>query len=414
MSERDKKLLVYLGALIILAAAYFLCARPFLDKIDKLTSEKTELDMELSRKSEAYAKQDEYKAGIESANSEIDDIIDRFPEDNTDEKSIMFASHAEADIPIWFSQMQFAEETQALVNGGEVESASDVEQQQLEENVAAAEGDEAPGDIVPDAAAQNSTSAIGGLIGRDTELGLTFQVEYEEFKKFLAYIRDYDDRIVIKDIDVSYASYSDLVSGTVTLSQYAILGEGRTLPEVVTDVDSLGTDNVFKHSDQGGSILDILADMASDFLNKLMGGLSGDDLDRYGEDYFIKANAVTDNTNGITAGKADDPEGESYITSDTNDTQKIVFTLSGESGDYIVRYSVGDNEYEDKITRGEDDKVYLHIISTERSGDGDKVSMDIHAHNSSDIPLVINVDGDDSEKPRFKISEKDGEITVND
>lgn len=417
MSERDKKLLVYLGALLILAAAYFLVGRPFLDKIDKLSTEKTQLESELAEKRRALENKEMYEQGIADSEARVQEIIDKFPEDNTDEKSIMFASRAEAEIPIWFSQMKFAEETQSLVNGGEVQSASDVEEQQLEENVAAAEGEEVPADETTDeeggARGETSESRIGDLIGRDTELGLTFQVEYDNFKKFLEYIRDYEDRLVIKDIEVSYSSYSDLVAGTVTLSQYAIIGEGRELPEVVTDVEAIGTDNIFKNSDKGGSILDLIAGMYQDFLNKLMGGSSTEDLDRYGEDYFVKANAVTDNTSGITIGKADDPEGNSYITSNENDTQKIVFTLSGEDGSYTIKYSVGDNEHEDTIMRGSDGKVYLHIISTERAGNDDKVTMDVHAHNTSDIPLVINVDGDDSEKPRFKLSEKDGDITVN-
>ena len=415
MSDRDKKLFVYLGALIIVAAAYFLVGRPFLDKIDQQSVEKAQLETELSQKREAFEKQDEYKTGIESANAQMQEIIDKFPEDNTDEKSIMFASKAEVDIPIWFSQMKFAEQTEALVNGGEVQSASDVEQQQLEENVAAAEGEEVASDApsVPEQEAVTSTSAIGDLIGRDTELGLTFQVEYDDFKKFLAYIRDYEDRIVIKDIDVTYSSLSDLVTGTMVLSQYAILGDDRILPDVITDVDEIGTENVFKSRDEGGSIIDLLAGMYSDFINKIMGGLTEDVTDQFGTDYFVKANAVTDNTSGLTIGKADDPQGTSYITSDKNDAQAVMFSVSGSSGNYTVKYSVGDNEYEDSIERESDGKVYLRIVSTERSSDNDKVAIALHVNNSSDIPVVVNVEGDDRDNPRFSIVERTGEVTVN-
>lgn len=415
MSDRDKKLLVYLGALIIVAAAYFLVGRPFLDKIDQQSVEKAQLETELSQKREAFEKQDEYKAGIESANAQMQEIIDKFPEDNTDEKSIMFASKAEVDIPIWFSQMKFAEQTEALVNGGEVQSASDVEQQQLEENVAAAEGEEVASDAssAPGQEAVTTTSAIGDLIGRDTELGLTFQVEYDDFKKFLAYIRDYEDRIVIKDIDVTYSSLSDLVTGTMVLSQYAILGDDRILPDVITDVDEIGTENVFKSRDEGGSIIDLLAGMYSDFINKIMGGLTEDVTDQFGTDYFVKANAVTDNTSGLTIGKADDPQGTSYITSDKNDAQAVMFSVSGSSGNYTVKYSVGDNEYEDSIERESDGKVYLRIVSTERSSDNDKVAIALHVNNSSDIPVVVNVEGDDRDNPRFSIVERTGEVTVN-
>lgn len=416
MSDRDKKLLVYLGALVILAAAYFLVGRPFLDKIDAQSVEKQQLESELRSKREAYENKDKYQKGIEDSNARIQEIISKFPEDNTDEKSVMFASHAEADIPIWFSQMKFAEEKQSLVGGGDVQSASDVEQQQLEENVAAAEGESGPSEGGDNASARGGEheNAVGELIGRDTELGLVFQVEYDDFKKFLAYIRDYKDRLVIKDIEVTYSAYSDLVSGTMTLSQYAVLGEGRQLPEVVTEVDALGTDNIFKHEDEGGSILDLLAGIASDFLNKITGGLTEEAKDEYGTDYFVKVNAVTDNTNGITVGKADDPKGKSYITDDVNDVQKVVFTLSGESGKYTVKYAIGDNEHEDSIERGENDKVYLRIISSERSGDSDKVGIALHVHNTSDIPVIVNVEGEDQDNPRLTITERNGEVTFND
>lgn len=416
MSDRDKKLLVYLGALIIFAAAYFLVAKPFLDKIDQLSTEKIQLQNELAQKREAFEKKDDYEEGIKNAYATIQEIIDRFPEDNSDEKSIIFAAKAEADIPIWFSQIKFAEETQQLVNGGEIESASDVEQQQLEENVAAAEGEIAqPSDQVEgDNQASSTTSGVGDLIGRDTEIGLTFQVEYDDFKKFLAYIRDYEDRIVIKDIDVTYSSLSDLVTGTMVLSQYAILGDGRVLPDVITDVDEIGTENIFKSRDEGGSIIDLIAGIYSDFINKIMGNLSEDVSDQFGTDYFIKANAVTDNTSGLTAGKADDPQETSYITSDHNDVQAVSFTVSGASGSYIVKYSIGDNEYEDPIQRDSDGKVYLRIISTERSSDNDKVAIALHVNNTSDIPVVVNVEGDDRDNPRFSIVERTGEVTVND
>ncbi len=416
MSSRDKKLLVYLGALIILAAAYFLIGRPFLDRIDLLSSEKMQLQQELSAKREAFSNKAVYEQGIADSEARIQEIKDKFPEDNSDEKSIMFASHAEADIPIWFSQMKFAEDTQNLVGGEEVKSASDVEAQQLEENVAAAEEVEVPEDESDGGSRGNETlteTSVGELIGRDTELGLTFQVEYDNFKKFLAYIRDYEDRLVIKEIDISYSPFSDMVSGTMVLSQYAILGEDRVLPEIETGVSEFGTENIFKGSNEGGSILDILEDIASEFLKKIMGSVPEEVKDEYGTDYFIKANAVTDNTAGITVGKADDASGKTYITDGENTTRDVFFTLSGGSGNYTVIYRIGDNEYEDETERSSDGKVYLRIISTERASDRDSVSVALHVADESDIPLIVNIEGDDRDEPRINVIERSGEVTIN-
>ncbi len=415
MSARDKKLLVYLGALLIIAASYFIVGKPFLDKIDTLTQEKTQLEATLREKQEAYNNQEKYKSGIEDARNEIDEIIARFPGDNTDEKSIMFIHKAENDIPIWVSKIQFAEETQNLVSGGEVQSASDVEAQQLEENIEAAEGNtisdsESTSESVE--TGQSSKSMLEGLISRDTELGIEFTSKYDEFKEFLAHIRDYEDRIVIKDIEVSYDHPAGLVRGTMVLSQYAVLGEGRELPEVVTEVDKLGTENIFITKDKGNSILDIIADEITDLFNRIMGGLSGEAAEEFAADYFIRVNAVTDNTSGKTIGRTSDIQQTSYLVSDTDGSEDVSFALSGSNGSYKVKYSIGNETKEDTIAKESDQTLYLRIVSTERMSDSDEVAVKLHVINTSDIPLTVVIEGDDETDPRVDVVEKDGEVTV--
>lgn len=431
MSDRDKKLLIYVGALVILAAAYFLVGKPYLDKYNALNEQKPVLEATLAAKQEAYNNQGTYRDGIIQATNRIQQIMDEFPEDNSDEKSIMFAAHAETDIPMWFTKIKFADETKMMINGEEVQSASDVEaaaeQAQVAEAEAAtgeaapaegqaapAEGEAAPaeGEATP-AAEQQADVGINGIAWRDTEIGLDFQTQYAGFKDFLAYLRDYEDRIVIKTIDISYSPEIDMVGGNMVLSQYALLGEDRVLPDVVTDVEDFGTDNIFVNYNYGGSILDLLADMAADFVNILMGGMSEEALEEFGVDYFVKLNAVTANTSGVTIGRGDDVAGNSYITSEKNNNSNISFSAKGSGGEYSVTYKIGKTKYTDKITKGEDGKLYLRIVSTYRSSDKDKVSGTFKITNKTDIPLVVIIEGDDPDKPRVNISEKSGDVTVN-
>lgn len=416
MSERDKKLLIYLGVIVILAAAYFLVGRPYLDKIDQLSTEKVQLEAELREKREAYENKDMYEQGIKDSDDKIQAIIAEFPEDNSDEKSIMFASHAEVEVPIWFNQMKFAEETKVLINGQETESASNVEQAQLEEDTAAAESGEASADTEEVESAHESgrgSTGIADLISRKTDLGLSFETQYDGFKNLLAYIRDYEDRIVIKEIDVTYGEEIDIVTGTMVLTQYAILGPDRKLPDVATDVEELGTDNIFTNSNHGGSILDLLADMYSDFLSKLLGKMPEEAVDELGTDYFIKVDAVTDNTNGKTIGRADDTTEATYITSSSNKKEDVTFSISGSGGSYSVSYKVGKSEYTDFISKASDGKLYIRIISSSRAGDDDESSVSVHVLNESDIPVVVNIEGDDNTRPRVSVMEKTGSVTVN-
>ena len=427
MSDRDKKLLVYLGALIILALAYFLVAKPFLDKMDTLSIEKTELQSELSRKREDFENKGKYEQGISEAYDRIHAILDEFPEDNTDEKSIMFVSHAEADVPVWFNQVKFAEEAKNMISSpegteGEVQSASEVEAEAEQEAVAAAEGEDAEAgsgrggseeDGTPEAGGEEGSAGVSDLMYRDTELGLNFETTYDGFKNLLAYIRDYEDRMVIKQIDVSYNDETGLAVGNLVLSQYAVLGPDRILPDVETKVEELGTENIFTRKDHGGSILDLIAEMYEDFVRKLMGDLPEEALDELGTDYFIKVNAVTDNTNAKTIGRADDTSESTYITSTKNKSEKVTFTISGEDGTYSVTYKVGKAEYTDTINKSSDDKLYLRIVSTSRMGDDDESAVTLHVIDESDIPVVVNVESDDSERPRVRIKERVGEVTVN-
>lgn len=405
MSERDKKLLVYLGALLILAAAYFLVGKPYLDKLDALSTEKTQLEQTLSQKQSAYAKQGEYEQGIADANTKLNEIMHKFPEDINDEKSIMFVSHAESDVPIWFSQVKFAEEVKMMINGEETTVESEAE---AEEIIA-----DANSEATNDDGSSDANSKINEMFWRRTDLGLTFQVKYDGFKDYLAYIRDYKDRLVIKEIDVTYDELSGLVSGNMVLSQYAILGEDRVLPDVETGVDSLGTENIFTHENHGGSILDLLAGMASDFVDILMGGITSEAAqDELGTDYFIKLNASTDNTNGKTIGRGDDVAGSTHIASDKNSKEDIRFEVSGEDGEYAVKYSIGENGYLDGIKKDSDGKIYLRIISTERFSNDDNVEAAIRITNNADIPVYVNIEGDDSSNPRVSIVERNGEVTV--
>ena len=412
MSDRDKKSLVYLGALIILAIAYFLVARPFLNKIDELSSEKDQLQAELSKRREAYDNKPMYVEGINDANTKIQAIIDQFPEDNTDEKSIMFVSNAEKEIPAWFAQIKFADITENSVMGEE--SASETEAQAEQDAVAAVDDDSiSESQEADDQTTGESTGTIRDLITRDTELGLKFSVKYDGFKKWLSYINDYEDRIVIKEMDVEYDYLTELVTGSMVLSQYALLGPERELPPVETDVEDLGKNNVFVADGYSPSIIDLIGEIASDLIDAIVGGLTGS-ISGTEENYFINVSTPTDNTNAKTIGRAKDPSGTTYLTSNSNEKESVTFTLKGANGRYYAEYNLGgysvtDDEFRKDITGN----VILRVISSSRNGKDDKSGISLHLKNTSDIPLVVNVENDDNDNPRVEIASKDGDITVN-
>lgn len=400
MSERDKKLLVYLGALLIIAAAYFFVAKPYLDKIDKLNVEKSELSVQLNEKINAISKQEEYKNRIDKSKEDIQKIIDKFPEDTSDEKSIMFVVNTEKDVPIWISNMQFAEDTQGLVSGQE--SASDAEQAALEEKIAANdETYEASESVSSVETVSNNDIGLDNLIGKTTLLNLTYTTNYSGFKNLLAYVRDYEDRMVISDLSVAFNPEVGTISGNIVLSQYAMLSPDRVLAEIETEVDRLGTSNIFSTRAYGDG----------EFSVDSMNINNSQTLET--EDYYVKLSPVTDNTHGITVGRADDIMESTSIVSDFNDNQDVYFELKGNEGIYKLEYRVGNEMFTDDLQKASGEHLWLRIISTRRNGDGDDVGMKLHITNESDIPIVIGIEGEDPSKPRVNIVEKNGEVAIN-
>ena len=414
MSDRDKKLLIYLGAVIIVAMAYFFVGRPYLDKLDKVNFEKSELQRELNAKRELVARQDEFISGIEESNAQMQKIIDQFPEDNSDEKSIMFVANAEKEIPTWVGQIKFAEIVESAIKP---ESASEQEAQAEAEAVAAnEEGSEALSERGTDENApgqQESSTGLSGLMGRNTQLGLKFKSKYDGFKNLMAYVRDYEDRMVISEMEVTYDIVAGIVDGSMTLSQFALLGPGRELPAVETGVEDLGKDNVFVIDGYSKSIIDLIGEIARDLVDAIVGGLNGITSNEE-ENYFISVTTLTDNTNAKTVGRAKDPSGTTYITSDSNDKESVTFTLAGSGGRYhgeydMAGYSVTDDDFS-KDTSGH---AVLRVISSTRKDSGDKSAISLHLRNNSDIPLIVNIENDDPENPRVEIADTEGDITVN-
>lgn len=408
MSERDKRLLVYLGALIILAAAYFLVGKPFLDKIDALDTEKMSLQSELSEKQRAFNMRPEYQNRIAEAEDEMNKIIAKFPEDIVAEKSIMFAYNAERDIPMNFNQLSFAETVDSIVNDAGSQSASEAEAGATEAAVAANDDEEATAsaeNAIPNG--ENSVdlaTGVSGLTGRNTQLGMSYSVGYQGFKDYLTFIRDYDERLIVTEIDATYDFESNLVTGSLVLSQYALLGPDRQLPEINTGKEEmLGKGNVFAKGTSNNDVNSVL--------ESLMSNLESEDNEDLNRDYVIMIDASTENTNAVTVGKAHDVEGETYLTSSKNGENEIYFSVSGENGEYIAEYSVDGKSYEHEFEKN-DESIVLQIQSSYRIDENDDVTAKVHVTNDTDVDMIVQITGEDSDNPRVDIVEKNGSIEI--
>lgn len=215
ISARDKKLLVYLLAVGLIAISYFFVARPLLDKQSIMADEVVDLQQRVDHYSEIYLNQADYENRIVEAQTKYNEIVNNFFGGLNQDNTIMMIRDLEKTSDVWIARLSFQDEN--IVFGGEVS--------------------------VEDNPEMVTAAPITGL---RQDLNIDYAANYSDFKRFIEYIENYDERLFITSINSSYAVDSGLVGGTIVLSQFAVTGTDKeyTAPDL-SDV-KLGNDTIFK------------------------------------------------------------------------------------------------------------------------------------------------------------------------
>lgn len=227
ISNKDKKLLVYLFSVGIVALVYFFVGRPNLDKHEALLTENEGLKTQISHYNDIYSHQEEYENQIVNAQVEYGETLDKFFGGLNQENTLMNIKGIEDATNTWVSRVSF-QDSQIMIGSGESEAPS--------ENI--------EGDLEADASQEFNVSS-GELTGMKQDLNLEYSCSYSDFKRFIEYIQNYDQRLFISSINASYSVDTNQVSGTMVLSQYAILGSDKEYTAPDLSNIGLGVDNIF-------------------------------------------------------------------------------------------------------------------------------------------------------------------------
>ena len=239
ISARDKKLLVYLLAISIIAGAYFFVAKPLLDKQEALTDEISQLQQRVNHYTDIYNNMESYESKIAEAQTKYNETCNKLFGGLNQDNTIMMVKDLENTTDVWIARLSFKEEE--LVFGeaaAEGEAAADATGE-----VAATEatdGTEAAGGETEGAAGNNTIQGVR------QDLNIDYAASYDNFKRFIEYIENHDERLFISSINASYSVDSGLVGGSIVLSQYAILGTDKAYKAPEISNVQLGTDTIFK------------------------------------------------------------------------------------------------------------------------------------------------------------------------
>ena len=374
LSERDKKLLLILVVVIIAAATYFFVVSPLTDATEALETEVAGLQERNNYLDQLENSREEYVAGAKDFAVKKEEILAKYPSDMPQEASYQFLYNTEMLIPMKLSMVTYGEFTTAAISAAPVEQATP------------AEGTEA---VTAETAVEPVTAVItDNLTGISEANDYTYSVGYTEFKDFLKYILDYDDRMVITSLTAVYSAETDEVSGNFSMTQYAINGMGRNSIRYLRPSMIQGSSNLF-----------MLA----------AGNYSGGEASGTA-DFFVMLCQPDADVDAKIVGKTQDATEDTYLSSDVNNQQEITITFEGAEGEYLATYSIGDKSIAEGVSFVKDGAILLEVMSSPRLGEDDKVAANLSIVNKTDTTVAVDISDDDPTNPRVAITGKTGAV----
>ncbi len=379
LSEKDKKLLKILLIVIVACVPFMVFIRPMMNKCEALSVEVSGLKSEEKYLKQLAVAESAYVEETEKAIVQTQKLKDRFPSDLLQEASLLFFHETEKKIPIALYQVTFDENVAAQMTSAATQQAID--------DIEAETGDVTEDEVYEETT--RTTQISNTMTGISTSTQFSYDAHYEEFKEFLHYIQENNERMVITHLAASYSSDLDLVNGTFTLMQYALKAEDRAPVKYLEPNVMLGSNNVFMQA---------------------MGVFEEEEQEEEISDFFLMLSQPDADEDALIWGQTSDASEMTYFSSDKNKLQEVSISFSGENGNYVANYAIGGEEFsEEGVSFEADGQIGLEILSSVRAEDDD-VEVNLSIKNETDVIVYLSVLNDDEENPRVNIKEKTGDI----
>lgn len=236
MSDRDKKIIIFLLLVAVIALPYV-----FYIKDTKVARETTLVEVQTleARLAELNAMNEDrgfYIEEIERMHADRDVIVASFPADIRRENYAMFLLQTE-----YSSNLIENEETGEM----ELEFPILFDTVSFGANIETPISSESVTDAAVDPAAAPAEPLDTEFVAITNSSAVTYNCYYGGMKYLLEYLMDYEDPMIYSQIDMKMDPVTGVVSGAMTLNQYAIAGPDRELEDVDFTIQIGGKDADF-------------------------------------------------------------------------------------------------------------------------------------------------------------------------
>lgn len=218
VSERDKKLLIVVMAVLIMALAYFFGYSNLSAQVDELSTKKTALETTKRDLKEKNNNKQKYINDTDKLSKACTVLIDKYDSTTSQPNAIEFFNKTEDVTGVWVKSLSLSPAT-VLYKFGQIASSN----------------------------VNGTSSYSSNLVGYKSSINISYEGDYSQWKNFVKYINTYASKSTIDSLTATYNDSTGVVSGTASISLYAIHGGDRKATEPKFDVKT-GTDNIFSGS----------------------------------------------------------------------------------------------------------------------------------------------------------------------
>jgi type IV pilus assembly protein PilO len=248
-----------------------------------------------------------------------------------------------------------------------------------------------------------------------------FNGSNDELMSFIEKVEDYDKKIIINSIYLLEAEGSDL-SGTIILDFYGVPKLNNNYEFDWDYKAPSGIENPFAGSSTSLQVSnDIITNEAENTTAKEVITNEAENTttkEVIKNDFIMTANPKTSDLHTVTIEKAKDESKQSYIYADNEGIELAELYFTKIENKYFYKYRTvietypeNFNNYIEFVPNGEN--IILDIFSQNRGLASDLSGANIKITNDTDKSIVVNIIDDDKNRPRVKILEENGDISVN-
>lgn len=237
MSNRDKKILLIFGAILIVAASYFLVFTKMSEKKSTLVAENATLQQEVSELEAMKARETAVKEETADYQELIGNVLSQFPPEVRTQNAIYDLHEMYTSIDDVKIQSESYNMNQIFYQQGAVAAEGTTPDQQ---NVTVGATGAA---VTRDSLASDVVSAAANYTGYRSDVAVAFTAPYSSVKKIVNFINDSEDRMTITDISATKDAESELLTCSMTVSMYAISGSGEYEAPEIDAMKPIGENN---------------------------------------------------------------------------------------------------------------------------------------------------------------------------